>query len=85
MGLWVQATTEISEIHMVFYVESLGFKMLPINSIFKTLIGQIKNNHSPHLLALTFCFILGLLNLNLVLSNDPSTKKCKLLKQTLSV
>lgn len=37
MGIWSQVTTEIPEIQMVFYVEPLGFNMLPINSNFKTL------------------------------------------------
>ena len=36
-GMWAQVTTETPEIQMVFYVESLGFKMFPIHLIFQTL------------------------------------------------
>lgn len=37
MGMWAQVTPETPEIQMVFPVESLGFKMLPVNYIFKAL------------------------------------------------
>lgn len=80
MGMWAQVTPETPEIQMVFPVESLGFKCYQLITFLRHCIGQIKNNHLPHLLALTFWFSLGLLNLHLVLSNDPSTQKHKLLQ-----
>lgn len=36
-GMWAQVITETPEIQMVFYVESLDFKMLPIHLIFQKL------------------------------------------------
>lgn len=37
MGMWTQVTTKMPEIQVVFYVEILDLKMLPMNSIFKTM------------------------------------------------